>query len=161
MKTKVTRHKRAPRKFFGKEAYADFLIRKGYDEIGSGCYGVVVSKPGVKHVIKICDTYDNSGYLAFLRFAVRNQGNRFFPRIYSIEHFGDSFFVVKMEKLRPQKKIHERWELLELLGSSRTKDARVALRVMNTLFWEHCPDIHCDNIMSRGRQLVIIDPVAE
>lgn len=71
------------------------LINKGYQEIGSGAYCRVFSKPELEYVIKISKTIDGNYY--YLE-KIINRTESCFPKIYQLKKF-DNFYICIIERL--------------------------------------------------------------
>src|SRR5438105_2456974 len=76
----------------------DRLIKRGYQEIGSGYFSVVLAKPGSDKVIKICNTPDRS--LDFVIWAAKHgYAGSLAPRVYSYKQYEDGTYTAVMERL--------------------------------------------------------------
>lgn len=163
------------------------LIESGMDLIGDGLYSRVYSSDKHDFVIKVTKGIDK-GYWHFIN-AVRmlGEGNPYLPRIHKVVAFKENGFdnilcyATFMEKLKPTKK-RTSWADAGTSGDMAAKAVRNA--VSNA---KHCNDwpvrkdkrdliallliardqydaswfdFHQGNVMLRGRQLVITDPIA-
>lgn len=79
-------------------ALYDRLIKRGYVELGSGCFSVVLAKPGSDKVIKINRRAD--GWLNYVLWAAKHgyAGNHA-PRVYSYHRFEDDTYVAVVERM--------------------------------------------------------------
>ena len=165
-----------PRKARGTlEGYYRKLEKLGYKEIGSGAFSTVYGNGDV--VIKVAEGGD--GYDAFLEYALAYQNNPYFPKIYAVERYtnvkwnrksksGSEYTVVTMERLDGEappgisRSLHTRTsEVKSKQFTSDNPKEKQALRVLAELEKEHgWLDMHSGNVMMRGKQPVIIDPVA-
>lgn len=169
------------------EAAEDMVKRQPgkFRQIGSGMYAEVYGSAKYKHVYKIGDYDEDDGYIRFLR-EMRKlpKHNPYFPVIYGMRIFQNgenSCYVVAMERLVeiPHKHrfaaemivdiIEDLFfnrkqtfpQALELLGVGFKipPDILTALGVIKKANRKDGYDIHTGNIMLRGSQLVITDPL--
>jgi hypothetical protein len=97
--------------------------------LGSGAYSSVYQHPKIKRiVVKVGE--EESGALAWLRFASRNQDNPYVPKIYGMRRYKDkdtyfgNYFIVFIERLTEYYKLPLKQKLLILqkhLGPYVTK----------------------------------------
>lgn len=186
MTTYTTR--RAPRTHDSWETQDAVLKKfKGYKHLAEGAFSTVYAKPGSNRVLKIAR--DDCGYLAFLKFAVKNQKNPFVPKIFSVEiikGYGFKLIVVLMEKL---KRVRSSTKLEAISSAFRryirdeysyytfgeTKAFLETTKWMNDKSFKfldqvgamirratsngHDTDLHDGNVMQRGGVLVVTDPL--
>lgn len=154
-----------------------------WDEIGSGVYGTVYGckDPKKDWVYKIGDVDSNGGYLAWItELQKQKKHNPYTPLIYGLRYYEGaqgSAFVVAMERLKPLR--HEYYGVLSVLsnqvrGSSQLKDMQKLGIVVPKEFVQAVQmlmnarkssggagwDLHGGNLMLRGRQIVVTDPLA-
>ena len=141
----------------------------GLKYCGSGSYASVykVGEAVVKTAIDTDPAYQN-----FLRLALKRQNNPFFPKVFAVG-FHCGRHIVVMERLGP---LPRDGGLLPVLGQESpiktlkrktVRDAymknkkafRQLVNDLKTLCIDHDYDLHGDNVMLRGSQLVVIDPV--
>ena len=164
--------------------YYEKLEKMGYRRVGDGYFSSVFVKGN--QTIKVA--VNDSAYDAFLSYALAYQNNPLMPKIYAVaryknvqhwsdmghKRYGVAVTVVTMERLKhgPQRDARKRSSYFTEAGfaysnqgnkaflPSSTKEERQASRILGTLFKSHREDLHSKNIMMRGKQPVIIDPVA-
>lgn len=90
-------------------SFANVLIKRGYEQIGSGAFSQVLAKPGSNRVIKVCRNPD--GWGRYVKWAAEmGWAGKFAPKVYSYKYFpsgkfsgkrtvGHSFYVATMERL--------------------------------------------------------------
>lgn len=153
------------------------IKRNGAKQIGAGKFGSVFAVPGADRVIKVCR---DEAYYAFVAQVLRHQGNPWFPIIYTATEYRprteDPYLVVVMERLRKgtPKEIagalclfdNDRFKdvtaMMRILGMEdieRLRQLRVVKRALVRLYKHYGPDFHAGNVMFRGDQAVITDPV--
>lgn len=131
--------------------------------------------------------HGDDAYLHFLKEACKHQTNPFFPKIkeatiYQNGNYAYAYYVV-MERLtefsyRRTNRVTQKMadllldndaiEIASLTSLFANIDPKLkksspfvsALSVLNKLFEDHDEDLHGGNIMLRGKQLVITDPIA-
>lgn len=91
------------------EQFAEFLRNSKYsvNKLGQGEFGIVFSRPNSDHVYKVFTTSDK-GYLSFLKYAKKNQGNPHLPRIYGglmkaimpLNNQRKDWYIVRLENLQ-------------------------------------------------------------
>lgn len=156
--------------------YLTKLEQHGFSLAGpTGVSGAVFKKAGYPYVLKIFG-FDN-GYLNWYKFCAKNQSNPYLPKIkgglLKLEKF---IFGVRLEPLEfksDEIQIAVYKELREVIrtGQQHIEDGEydylvndpqlfAAIKGIRALRGQgHTLDIHEGNIMWRGDQLVIIDPL--
>jgi hypothetical protein len=148
-------------------------------EIGSGLYGVVYGSRKSKIVYKIGDARDDA-YLDYVRvIATKRNPNPYLPvifgcRIYKHPDFSP-VYLVAMERLRPLvgNQFHKQCTNLNQhllwrhsLDAGLFADQSAIFDAVDVILKakrnrvESEIDLHGENFMKRGRQLVITDPLA-
>lgn len=158
---------------------------KGCRELGDGAFANVYQHPtSSKRVIKVAT--DDSAYSHYLRCILKHQNNPFFPHIYSatqyVNHHDHRFLVVEMEKLEEDtpraiwftelmwkgmddhssgyESYVSRQFKAKKLPTNRMRHFDTAWSILQPLLKRYSEDLHEGNIMFRGNQPVITDPVA-
>lgn len=156
-------------------ALAKRLREDGYKKVGSGAFAEVWAKGDV--AIKVA--LDDEGYDLWLEECLKNQDNPYFPKIFDVKRFSKvkkvrthsytwNATVVSMERLEQKEEKYQAEQLGTKYGWARsrkikTKDKherelfKALDRVESSRGWL---DIHSENILFRGDQPVITDPVA-
>lgn len=150
------------------------LILNGLEEIGNGCYATVYSAKKLDYVVKV-GYKDSDPYWSYVKKVLKDKTNNpYFPKIRKAFTVYDKYYVV-MERLKPipynvrrmdswdssTESLNNRAKLLakrklvsRKYGKGKLKEA---IDLINSL--GYCSDVHYNNIMLRGKQLVITDPV--
>lgn len=151
-----------------RDDYQKILHNAGYRLIGQGGQAEVYHKPGKEYVLKIFSSRDYA-YQDFLKLVMAHP-NKHFPKIIGkLVKVSPSVYAVRLEPLssltdwegydavrdymagrlddEQEQWLEERPELLD------------ALRLITSELGEHSRDLHAGNVMMRGNDLVIIDPV--
>lgn len=136
----------------------DYYESLGAKYLGAGKYAVVFSMYcfGMKKEIVIKVFMKDAAYFRWLNFAVLNQHNPYVPQIYGkIVQLTDLFYYVEMEKLDPASydEINVLYEEMEDEQNGFVQDVAAEFDKNDWLL-----DLHSENIMLRGTQVVVIDP---
>lgn len=136
-----------------------YLGRYGWNRIGMGGWAKVYSHPSKNYVIKI---YSNDNiYNKWLDFMLANQSNKYIPKIYGKPFsFKNGLHVVRMEMLEKATK-NQFYSFLELKTdeSKRDKEFQKIMDFINR--FAEFEDMSETNIMFKGNQLKITDPLAD
>lgn len=161
------------------------LRDQGFRLAGSGAFASVYVNNKTKRAVKLGQKDD--GYIVFAQAVYELQNNRkrknpYLPRIYNLT-MRSQWYMVEMEVLKPirrtpyLKDARVLCECIErvLVGGSRPRDIAGYVDKFGADVWEltaliglvcndaaRAPsvDLHDFNIMLRGKQLVVTDPVA-
>ena len=161
--------------------YYRMLLETGFKKLGEGACADVFGDETV--AVKIGYLEDNNAYLDFVRLALKNQDDPWFPKIFEatiFQHRRGDYIVVEMERLKLPaykrgflEKVSVWFELktanMSLIDYVRPlKEDKKFYRQMCRTFkklkpilhknW-NCPDFQYCNFMLRKKQVVIIDPV--
>lgn len=163
--------------------FIEYAEKNGWVLKGSGSFGSVLHKPGKDYVYKIY--YDDGNtYKQYVKWAFHNQSNPFVPKVGKLIKIPgtDDVYANKIEILKPAKGENDlRFKQYIKDGIERTNYdnpfvdedfglldyALYSLYETNPDFYELIEnvkkfgalDMHKDNVMWRGDQLVITDPV--
>ena len=170
-----------------RETHSDYIdrIERKFKKLGNGAYANVYQHPHKDVVVKVFDAKDDRGYSRYLKWALKNQGNRFVPKIHGVEKFKnkddfEEITVVFMEKLKSARSSdldqllekaprdlyldeydNDEWKEIAAV----TKDPH--LKALAKFFSKDLPgnldlDLHSENYMLRPgtNQLVFTDPFA-
>lgn len=160
------------------------LFAKKFKYLGAGAYGTVYAPHDTSknYVFKVGNTDRNGAYLSYVKVAMANQANPYFPRIQSIKYYRSSYgntFVVKMERLAQFDETKDQSAVQSFLHGNSLKQTLKFMKgigvtvetpayaflkqvddALSPLFAMHCNDCHKGNFMFRGDQIVITDPVS-
>lgn len=155
----------------------DLIKRKQVRQIGAGKFGSVFARPDDPTVTKVCR---DDAYRSFIIQALKHQDNPWFPQVESAFDFNPKdeppFFVVVLERLRKgtpkeiggalcffdNERFHYITAMVRMLGiTDETKMQHLSevKKVLIRLYKTYGPDFHKGNIMFRGNQAVITDPI--
>ncbi len=167
----------------------DALRNYGFKPIGTGAKGTVFQKPGYPYVLKLFG--DDNAYLAWLDFCRKHQGNPYVPKVKGKPiHIKDGFYGIRLEQLSKGKNRWGIAAALTTLVQHYTSlfVRNLTLPVGTDLSYikEFFPnystdqnlkeliqgvhelkqrgielDIHDDNVMFRGKQIVLIDALKD
>jgi hypothetical protein len=154
----------------------DVAKKYGFSYIGGGKQSTVFTHPNKKYVIKLFGP--DGGYLRFLKFCLDNRGNKYLPKIRGkVIKINNNVFAVRLEKLTPYD--HKAYatqffnmcidpemyldgelndEMTIIKPPEQNKEAaNVAKFLVKN---RNLKDFqHYGNIMMRGREPVLIDPL--
>ena len=158
--------------------------------IGKGSYGRVYATQKSTVVYKVGNYLDNDGYLAYIEILEKQKKhNVYTPVIHSVHVYhtttnrdsytATDYFVVVMERLKPiRDKDYDAWRWLRAWSQADSKIPKYTslgieiiipkdlIKIMKSLqkalntIDGICLDVHDENVMMRGEQMVIIDPLA-
>ena len=143
------------------------------DPISNGCYAHVFPHPtDPDKVIKVCN--NSPKYLRYIIWCMRHPENPYVPRVHQIEvirNTTDKMYgnlallcVVVMERLMPEGSSHAVRYFMELGRVDPVEPLPPALDALKALRQRAKRigylDIHCANVMFRGSQPVVTDPIA-
>lgn len=124
----------------------------GFKLIGEGKYGAVYENPKYSFIIKVF--MRDTAYLKWLNFAKQNQDNPWVPKIRGkVVRLGSLFMAVRLEKLTPGGSSDDVYTADDEGNKAATKVVDF-LEANSKLL-----DLHSGNVMKRGHQTVIVDPL--
>ena len=145
----------------------DVLPKHGFNHVSRGRYASVFSNDKYPYVLKVF--MKDSAYIRWIKFCMQNQGNKYVPKIKGkVVKITPMVYAIRLEKLDPT-------------ASSRPPSAANAAFYVEYSNWQKDPsyvtedtdlqsvfelfqqnrnllDMHGENFMNRGSQVVIIDP---
>lgn len=138
-----------------------------FKQVGSGLFAMVMKNDKYPYVLKIYDRND-TGYKHYLDFCLKNQDNPYVPKIKGrpTPINKTKYMFIRLEALQPvtsgeARAMFNAYESVKM-GTSTNKNLKKVVDFVEMMRSE--PDIHFDlhqgNIMKRGNQLVITDPLA-
>lgn len=133
-----------------------YFERYGFKLLGAGKYASVFGNPKYPFVIKVF--MKDAAFLKWMQFCKDNPTNPYCPKIKGkISKLSDLFFAVRIEKLTPTKmEAYDRFNQALKSGKSDDKSLQDVVDYLNSN--KNLLDIHSENVMMRGEQLVVIDP---
>lgn len=133
----------------------------GFKELGSGKYGVVFENPKYPYIIKVF--MKDAAYERWISFCLKNQSNPYIPKIRGkVIKINDMFRAIRIEKLKFGN-FYETDFYVDFQEFLRD-NSYLPIDVNRKQIFEHFKknknllDLHGENVMFRGKQLVIIDP---
>ena len=156
---------------------AQHLEKNGYEFLGAGSYGTVLQKPGVPYVLKLFGANDLA-YISFIELARKNEANPHFPRFYGkLVKVTNDYYAIRMEPLdryrydstliyvymrdrnyyrdnEPSDQFYDAMELMEEYPLLQQACDIILDNLQNFKI-----DIRNDNLMLRGKTIVITDPI--
>lgn len=156
----------------------EFLKKHGWENIGTGTNGVVFAhKKHPNIVLKVFNATDHC-YVKFLKLISNHQSNPHFPKIKGkLLKINDRLYAVRLEKLQFKTQHTREKDLLinwvpdledsptyfkSLIEQGYSESLVDAMKILANFILHNgiCAyDMHEENIMYRGDELVIIDPV--
>lgn len=162
------------------EDYYKKLGKMGYLQVGAGFYSRALSNG--TQVIKVA--VDDTGYDEYLKYVLANQNNPYFPKVYNVKRFKNvwrnqeqkdhpvapwgermshNVTVITMEKLtkagRKGNVLSTRYQRDWNKPKAENEQEQRMFDVLEKLDERYCIDMHSKNVMLRGDQPVVIDPV--
>lgn len=131
----------------------------GFNLIGQGKYGIVFSHPKLSYIVKVF--MKDSAFLRWWKFCMQHQDNPFCPKFRGkIGKLSNNFYTLRVEKLSPtqHQAFSEFQSQLRAYPGKVPEDKHVAEVVEFLHANKDLLDLHGENVMMRGNQLVIIDP---
>ena len=138
----------------------DYMQQHGFSKYGSGKYASVYGNPEYPYAIKIFQK--DSAYFRWLKFSLENRNNPYVPKIKGkVIRITPLVFAIRLEKLSPGgmndefEQEYESW-----LSDPNYKTSDPNLQQVFDFFEinRKLMDLHSQNYMMRGNQVVIIDP---
>lgn len=133
---------------------------KGFDLLGSGNYGSVFGHKKYPYVLKIF--MKDSAYLRWIKFAMDNKNNPYVPKIRGkVVKITPMIYAIRLEKLTPGSfsgpfaEAYRQWQSDPnyVSDDKNIQDILDYFQKNKKLL-----DLHSDNVMMRGNQMVVIDP---
>lgn len=141
----------------------ELMAAHGFNKLGSGKYASVYKNPKYPYVLKVF--MKDAAYFKWLEFVLKNRNNPYVPRIKGkVVKINDMFYAVRMEPLKPAGVAYRADEFMQHFKKwERNTSHRSGDRDIDDIlkyFSKHKKllDLHGENVMMRGKQLVIIDP---
>ena len=144
----------------------DVFNKHGFKMIGSGKYGLVFSHPNnSSYVVKFF--MKDAAFLRWWKFSIANKMNPYVPKFKGmITKVTDNFYSVRMETLSPiwKSRIAEE-DYRKFMDGFDAYPAKIpadknVLAVYEFMYKnKNLLDIHSENVMARGDQLVVLDPL--
>jgi hypothetical protein len=147
----------------------DLMSKFGFKLLGSGKYASVFGNPKYEYVLKVF--MKDSAYLKWIEFAQKNKDNPYVPKVRGkVIKITPMFYAIRLEKLTPYSQRpslspkttgpsfmqdYYKWQ-----DDKNHKSNDPNVQSILDYFQKHKAllDLHGENMMMRGSQLVIIDP---
>jgi len=169
--------------------FLDYLKEKGYVPLGSGAFAAVFTHPNINYAIKIFR--NDPSYLKFINYCDKNKGNPHLPKFRGKPMTVDKeHYCIRMEllnKIPPNlsavRSIDE-FDMYLKWYKKPIKDFLKKMKKENPIIFnffqsqpglletlediiklisskEETLDLHSDNLMMRGKDVVITDPICD
>jgi len=139
---------------------SSLMSKHGFTRVGSGKYASVFKNTQYKYVVKVF--MKDAAYFKWLEFVLKNRNNPYVPKIKGkVIKITPMFYAIRMEPLAPYKGSSEfmthysKWSR-DPSYKSGDKDIDDILQYFKK--YKGLLDLHGENVMLRGNQLVVIDP---
>jgi hypothetical protein len=137
-----------------------YMSKYGFKQMGSGKYASVYGNEKYPFVLKVFQK--DSAYMRWLKFSLSNKNNPYVPKIRGkVVKITPMVYAIRLEKLdrgylTPE--FEQEFEKWEMDPNYKTSDP--ALQQVFDFFEPNRKllDLHGENVMMRGKQMVIIDP---
>jgi hypothetical protein len=155
--------------------FTEFMKQYGFVELGTGSFGAVYEKPGYPWVFKLF--HRDPAYLTYLKYVMANQSNPAVPKIKgNVLKINDDTYAIRMEKLTklPRPIPPNVKQILQIISytnkfSELSEENKKWLatyepniyKIVKAMGSFYDLDIGINNIMMRGNQVVIVDPVVD
>ena len=138
----------------------DYMSNYGFKLLGAGKYASVYGKPSYDYVIKVF--MKDSAYLKWIKFAKDHQDNPYMPRVKGkVLKISDYIYAIRLEKLTTgdytKTKFFKEYSTWQKDNSYVSSDENIQEVLVEFGKNKKLIDIHGENVMFRGEQLVIID----
>ena len=151
------------RKEGGAYYISDILEKYGFERIGSGWHANVYENPKYPYILKVF--YEDSAYLDWLKFCMKNQNNKYIPKLRKnfIRVMPDkNIYAVRMEKLYEcdEDDFNSFMVSLESWNAPGIdEDLKTIIHYLRNT--QHEVDLHDENVMQRSNgQVVVTDPIS-
>ena len=138
----------------------DVMAAYGFDKLGAGKYASVFGNKSYPYVIKVF--MKDSAYIRWVSLCLKNRRNKYCPKIKGkVVKLTPLVYAIRLEKLKPTyfggefADAFSKWQSNQ---SYRTDDQDINDILDFFVDNKNLLDLHSDNVMARGNQMVIIDP---
>lgn len=143
------------------EKVKKILDCSSFYQVGIGKYGIVFSSNNYNYVLKIF--MKDSAYLKWIKFCMDNKNNPYVPKIRGkVLKLTNFIYAIRLEKLTPTVAItepfREEYYNWQNDNSYRSGDKDIDAILDHFTKNKKLLDLHNENVMMRGKQMVIIDP---
>jgi len=160
-----------------------YLKSEGFRPIGSGSLARVYHKCETDYVVKLTFNQDD-GYLAYAQLSFEMEGNPYFPKVHDIQFLDTEQIAFLLEKLNEvdydSVDIYNKSNSIQncfcygshvfpikqyAVNSITDKQLKECIELIGTLILElrdtqsAGADVHSANVMCKGNQVVITDPI--
>lgn len=157
------------------DAFNKFLTDNGFKKLGTGSFGTVFESPNYPWVFKLF--YNDPAYFKFFEFARANQSNPYLPTIKGkYIRLNKGVYVIRLEKLEKlgynsPREFPALDHLLNIITAADFKREMAQVKKIDPKLADTIGqiskllgndfefDLHSGNLMKRGNQLVITDPI--
>jgi hypothetical protein len=133
----------------------------GFKLLGAGKYASVYGKASYDHVIKVF--MKDSAYLRWIKFAKDHEGNPYVPKVRGkVLKISEYIYAIRLEKLSAgnfgSTEFYTEFAKWQRDGSYVSSDPDIQVILEEFSKNKKLLDLHGENVMFRGNQLVIVDP---
>lgn len=136
---------------------SDYFKEHGFKLLGSGKYANVYGNDSYPFVLKVF--MKDSAFFKWMLFCAQNKNNPYCPKFKGkVVTLSDNFFAIRVEKLTPVS--YDEYQKLDDILSGRIppKDEHLEKIMAYLNANKNILDMHSENAMMRGKQIVIVDP---
>lgn len=137
-----------------------YMRTHGFKRLGTGKYASVYGNEKYPYVIKVFQK--DSAYLRWIKFALNNKNNPYVPKIRGkVVKITPMIFAIRLEKLTPgylEGDFANEYYNWEEDNNYQSSDPNIQQVLDFFAQNKKLLDLHGENVMYRGNQLVIVDP---
>lgn len=138
----------------------DLMAQHGFKLLGAGKYASVFGNPKYPYVIKVF--MKDSAYLKWIQFALKNRNNPYVPKVKGkVVKISPVIYAIRLEKLEPGSlsgPFAEAYSKWRRDPNFKSDDKNIQDILDYFAKYKDLLDLHGENVMMRGNQLVVIDP---
>lgn len=138
----------------------EYMSKYGFRTLGSGKYASVYGNESYPYVLKVFQK--DSAYLRWIKFSLANKNNPYVPKIKGkVVKITPLVYAIRLEKLSPtfmSGEFADEYQQWMRDNSHRAQDPNIQEILDFFANNKNLLDLHSENVMKRGNQLVIIDP---
>jgi hypothetical protein len=138
----------------------EYMSKYGFRALGSGKYASVYGNERYPYVIKVFQK--DSAYLRWIKFSLANKNNPYVPKIKGkVVKITPLVYAIRLEKLSPtfmSGEFADEYQQWMRDNSHQAQDPNIQEILNFFANNKKLLDLHSENVMKRGNQLVIIDP---
>lgn len=140
----------------------DIMAAYDFKKLGAGKYASVFGNKKYPYVIKVF--MKDSAYIRWISFCLKNKTNPYVPKIKGkVVKVTDLVYAIRLEKLEPFSRVQGSEFMSHYYKWQNDPKYKSGDKDLDSVF-EHFSknkkllDLHGENLMMRGKQVVVIDP---